>query len=97
MVSIWERTYVTPDEVAQRFRVTPRTVRRWVTGGELEAIRVGRQWRIPVDALERWAASVSPGRAGDWLEACRGARAAIAPGEDSVSLLRALREERAGR
>ena len=97
MAGVWERTYVTPEEVARRFRVTPRTVRRWVTAGELEAIRVGRQWRIPVDAFEHWAASISPSQANDWLAACRGARAAIAPGEDSVGLLQALRAERAGR
>ncbi len=97
MAGVWERVYVTPEEVAARFRVTPRTVRRWAAEGKLEAVRVGRQWRIPVDALERLATAAAPSQAGDWLEVCRRARVATPAGEDSVPLLRALREVRAGR
>jgi len=97
MADVWQRTYFTPEEVAARFRVTPRTVRRWAAEGKLEAIRVGRQWRIPADALERLAASAAPSRADDWLEVCRRARVATPPSKDSVPLLRAMREGRAGR
>lgn len=97
MASAWERTYITPEEVAARFRVTPRTVRRWAAEGKLEAVRVGRQWRIPLDALERLTTAAAPSQADDWLEACRRARVATPLGEDSVPLLRALREGRTGR
>ncbi|RLC61233.1 MAG: DNA-binding protein [Chloroflexota bacterium] len=97
MTNVWQRVYVTPEEVAARFHVTPRTVRRWAAQGKLDAIRVGRQWRIPLDVVERWATPAAPGQAGDWLAVCRRARAATPPGEDSVPLLRALREGRAGR
>ncbi len=38
-------------EVAERLRVDPKTVRRWIGGGELSAYRVGRQWRISEDQL----------------------------------------------
>ena len=42
---------LTIPEVAERLRVDPKTVRRWIAGGELAAYRVGRQWRISEDQL----------------------------------------------
>jgi excisionase family DNA binding protein len=97
MADVWDRTYVTPEEVAKRFRINPRTVRRWAADGRLEAVRIGRQWRIPVNALERLASPVTVNQDGSWLEVCRRTRAATPPGEDSVPLLRTLREGRAER
>ena len=41
-------------EVAERLRVNPKTVRRWIAGGELAAYRVGRQWRITEDPLTQF-------------------------------------------
>ena len=44
------------DEVAEYFGVSSRTVRRLMTDRKLSAVRVGRQWRIPiveVEALEK--------------------------------------------
>jgi excisionase family DNA binding protein len=95
VVTVWQRAYLTPEEVAARFRVTPRTVRRWAAEGKLEAIRVGRQWRIPADAMERLNLTGDTDRDGGWLVVCRRARAATPSGQDSVGLLRALREGRA--
>lgn len=40
-----ERMY-TVEEVAQRLRVNPRTVRGWIASGELIALDVGREYRI---------------------------------------------------
>ncbi len=40
-----ERMY-TVEEVAQRLRVNPRTVRSWIASGELIALDVGREYRI---------------------------------------------------
>ena len=91
-----ECTYATVREVAQCLCVNPRTVRHWVADGRLEAIRVGRQWRIPMSALKQLAPSVTLNQAGDWLEVCRRTRVVTPPGEDSVPLLRTLREARAG-
>ncbi len=42
---------LTIPEVAERLRVNPKTVRRWIAGDELAAYRVGRQWRISEDQL----------------------------------------------
>ena len=39
-------------EVAERLRVDPRTVYNVIASGDLRAIKVGRLWRIPADALE---------------------------------------------
>ena len=38
-------------EAAERLRVNPKTLRRWIAGDELAAYRVGRQWRISEDQL----------------------------------------------
>jgi excisionase family DNA binding protein len=40
-----ERLLTIP-EVAEIFQVSTKTVRRAITGGELRAHRIGRQWRI---------------------------------------------------
>jgi len=45
---------LTIPEVAERLRVNPKTVRRWIGGGELAAYRVGRQWRITEDQLTQF-------------------------------------------
>jgi excisionase family DNA binding protein len=45
------RTLLTEQEVADVFRVTSRTVRRWATAGTLEAIRVGGVTRYRADAV----------------------------------------------
>lgn len=42
---------LTPKEVAKILRVSPRTVQRWVKAGKLRAVRAGRLWRIPKEAL----------------------------------------------
>lgn len=45
---------LTPKEVAEILRVSPRTVQRWVKEGKLWAVRVGRLWRIPREALREF-------------------------------------------
>lgn len=44
---------LTMRQVAERFGCTVRTVQRWVSDGELPAIRRGRLVRIPESALYR--------------------------------------------
>jgi len=38
-------------EVAERFQVTPRTVRQEIKNGNLPAIKIGRVWRVRADTL----------------------------------------------
>jgi excisionase family DNA binding protein len=48
-----ERTpYLTVNEAAAVLRVHPHVVYRLVQSGEIVAIKVGRQWRIPRAELE---------------------------------------------
>lgn len=48
-------TYATPAEAAERFSISRVTVYRLCQRGELDAVRVGGQWRIPRAALDRLA------------------------------------------
>ncbi len=45
---------LTPEQVAQRFQISPRTVRFHAQTAELPAVRVGRQWRFRPADLERY-------------------------------------------
>lgn len=45
---------LTIQETADRLRVGRRTVERFVAGGELASVKVGRRRFIPADALERF-------------------------------------------
>ena len=51
--------YLTVEEVAELVRVSRMTVYRWVRAGELPAVRVGRSFRIPQDALDAFLRSSS--------------------------------------
>ncbi len=46
--------FLTVAEVAARMRVSKMTVYRLVHGGQLEAVRVGRSFRVPDDAVEEY-------------------------------------------
>jgi excisionase family DNA binding protein len=48
-----EVRFLTVAEVAAIMRVSKMTVYRMVHGGELPAIRVGRSFRVPEDAVRR--------------------------------------------
>ena len=49
--------FLTVAEVAAMMRVSKMTVYRLVHGGELEAVRVGRSFRVPDDAVEEYLRS----------------------------------------
>ena len=47
-----EARFLTVAEVAQTMRVSKMTVYRLVHNGELEAVRVGRSFRVPESAVD---------------------------------------------
>ena len=44
---------LTPDEVAERMKVTRATVYRWIRSGDLDSVRMGRRLYVPSSTLER--------------------------------------------
>ena len=55
---------MTVDEVAEYLNLHPLTVRRLARDGEIPAFKVGRQWRIKRELLEKWIADRSAQNAG---------------------------------
>ena len=49
--------YLTVKEVAALFRICTKTVRRWISAGDLPATRLGRDWRIARTDLKALAAA----------------------------------------
>jgi excisionase family DNA binding protein len=45
----------TPEEIASRLKVTRRTVYQWLKDGHLQAMKVGKGWRISPAQLEAFA------------------------------------------
>lgn len=45
---------LTPEQVAEQLGLHVRTVRRYIREGELEAVRVGKRYRVTPAALERF-------------------------------------------
>ncbi|MEC8573666.1 MAG: helix-turn-helix domain-containing protein [Pseudomonadota bacterium] len=41
-----DATYLSVNEIAALLRFHPKTIRRWITKGELPATQLGRDWRI---------------------------------------------------
>lgn len=41
--------YITPKEAARQLSVSPKTIIRAARRGELQAIQIGRQWRVRLD------------------------------------------------
>jgi acetyl-CoA synthetase len=46
-------TLMTVSEVATALRVSPATVRRWLTADDLHGVKVGKAWRIPETEVDR--------------------------------------------
>ena len=41
-------------EVAEYLKTSKQQVRKMIASGELEAVKVGREYRVPLDALAAW-------------------------------------------
>ena len=54
--------YLTVAEVAETMRLSKMTVYRLVHSGELPAVRVGRSFRVPQDALDAYLAASATDR-----------------------------------
>jgi excisionase family DNA binding protein len=52
-----EDTYLTPEEIARRLRVTDQTIYNLLRGGQLRGIRVGRLWRVTAGDLQSYLAA----------------------------------------
>ena len=50
--------------VAERLHVTSQTIRNWIERGELQAKRIGRNYKIPVSEVERILGEPIPIKAG---------------------------------
>lgn len=44
-------TYYTLNEVAERLKVTRRTIYNWIKAGKLEALKAGREYRVTEEAI----------------------------------------------
>ena len=47
-----ERKAYSPKEVQEMLGISQTTVYRWLESGQLPAVKIGKLWRIPADALE---------------------------------------------
>ena len=55
MTSTVTRRLVSLADAAEALAVSPRTVRRYIASGQLEAVRLGRKTlRIKIDSIERF-------------------------------------------
>jgi excisionase family DNA binding protein len=52
-----EPEYLKVEEVAALLRVHVRTVRDWIQRGDIQAYKLGREWRIRRDDLDKTMAS----------------------------------------
>jgi len=46
---------LTPDEVADRLNLHVKTVRRYIREGQLPSVRIGKRYRVPLNALNAFA------------------------------------------
>ena len=53
-------TYLTARDVQELIRVDRSTIYRMAESGRLPAIKIGRQWRFPSDAIHEWLGSTPP-------------------------------------
>jgi excisionase family DNA binding protein len=58
------RRYHTIADLAERWRVSERTVRRLIDGGKLRALRIGNQLRVADDVVRRFETRNATGEDG---------------------------------
>jgi excisionase family DNA binding protein len=55
------RSFFTVEQLATRWEVSERTIRRMIKRGELRAVEIGAQRRVPVDVVEHYEAQHTTG------------------------------------
>ena len=48
---------LTVKEAAERLKTSRQQIRMMIRNGQLPAVQVGREWRLPVEALEQFLVS----------------------------------------
>ena len=56
-----ENTYLTTEEVAKLLNVHSNTVARWIKSGKLPSTKIGREYRIPREAIENRVNRIASG------------------------------------
>ena len=51
-----QKAYLSVEEVAQQFGITPTTVYRLAQQGRLPGFKIGNQWRFSHEMLDSWVA-----------------------------------------
>ena len=46
--------FLTPQQLGRRWGYCDKTIRRWIRAEELRAMRVKRQYRVPIEEVERF-------------------------------------------
>jgi len=54
-------SYLSTEEAAQLMNVHPNTIVRWIKSGKLPSSKIGREYRIPRDAIENKVKRAAPG------------------------------------
>ena len=54
MEVVWMMKLYTPEEVAEILSVKEATIRLWMRNGAMPGIKIGKFWRIPEEALEKY-------------------------------------------
>ena len=48
--------YYTPDEIAERLKITRRTIYQWLKQGRLKGVKLGDLWRVSESDLKAFLA-----------------------------------------
>lgn len=59
MIENTEQDWLTVDEVAAKLRVHRETVKRWIRGGKLKAVKAGKLHRIAPDDVQTFLSGTS--------------------------------------
>lgn len=44
----------TVKEIAEKLKVHPKTVQGYIRSGELKALKIGKDWRVPKKVFQKW-------------------------------------------